>query len=799
MALEQVSIFVKGIVQGVGFRPFVFRLADELKLTGTVLNDHRGVSIVLQGEPPSINQFIYQLEHNPPPLARVDSINSEYQMVDHLLEDFHIIESQKGTESAIVALSADKSTCADCLNDMADPHNHHYMYPFTNCTNCGPRYSIINALPYDRHNTSMAKFNMCSQCEAEYTNPLNRRYHAQPVSCPDCGPQLKLMIVNQQVNRPNLVKQKAPYSQAISEAVALINQGYILAIKGLGGFHLVCDATQDNVVNKLRSRKKRPAKPLAIMVADIEQAKSLVTGSEAEWNLLQSAERPIVVMDKKNQAYQHKWQISESVAPGIDRLGVFLPYTPLHHLLMAKLQRPIVATSANKSGEPIIGDSQILKADLGHVVDAVLDHDRPIINACDDSVVQLIEDELQVIRLARGYAPLTLTNNNPILDKQQFLAVGGQQKNTVAYGFKGNLILSPHIGDLFTLPAQEYFHRSLATFKRLYDVKPHFIITDKHPDYAPTRWAADYQQQHTNITLQPIQHHYGHVLAIMAANNITDTVLGFSYDGTGLGDNYQLWGSEVMLANSQEYKIIAHFSEYKLIGAEQAIKQPVRILLSLLFSHFTLDDIQQLPIPAIQKLTHNELSNLYNLWKKPQHGIYCRSVGRLFDALAVALNLIETNEFEGQAGMIIEAYAKQAPNAAQQPKPSKAALYLSHNNIEQTDELDDSATIVWDSQHLFKQIITTISTQLNTPALTEQLCQQFITVLQDGIAEISRKHPEKPHVFSGGVFQNKLLLQGCIQFCKSNQRSYLSSHQVPINDGGLALGQLWAGIHNPHR
>ncbi|WP_445779145.1 carbamoyltransferase HypF, partial [Shewanella sp.] len=445
-------------------------------------------------------------------LARIDSLEQHKVEALSAFTTFSIIESTAlAGEHANVAVSADKSVCQDCLDEMHNPRNRHYLYPFTNCTNCGPRYTIVKALPYDRCHTAMAHFDMCATCKDAYLNPLNRRYHAQPVSCPECGPQLQLSILNSSFSH-NIG------SDPLTLTAQLIKQGAIVAIKGLGGFHLVCDATNDQAVRQLRLRKQRPAKPLAIMARDLNQAQLCVSGDASEWDVLNSAERPIVLMRKHTE---NPLGLSEQLAPGIDRLGVFLPYTPLHHLLMSQLPHPIVATSANRSGEPIIGNKIDIEQQLASVVDAILDHNRDIVNACDDSVVQVIDQQVQVIRLARGYAPLTINinpENEANLAHSPVLAVGAQQKNTIALGFDHCMMLSPHIGDLYSLEAQQYFHQTLATFKRLYAVTPSYIVHDKHPQYAPSQWANAYQEQHSmpaeNVV--GLQHHYAHVLSVMA-------------------------------------------------------------------------------------------------------------------------------------------------------------------------------------------------------------------------------------------------------------------------------------------
>ncbi|AZG73183.1 carbamoyltransferase HypF [Shewanella livingstonensis] len=794
--LQQVTIIVKGIVQGVGFRPFVFRLAHQLTLVGSVLNNHLGVTIILQGRNELIEQFIAALKQSPPPLARIDAIEVTEQTPLHLFDHFSIIDSQILTgEQAKVAISADMSICQDCLDDINDPHNRHYQYPFTNCTNCGPRYSIITSFPYDRCNTAMADFMMCERCYAAYSDPLNRRYHAQPISCPHCGPQLTFSTLNARAE----FLYDSSMLIALEQAVEMINRGGIVAIKGLGGFHLVCDASNDDAVAMLRQRKQRPAKPLAIMVANLAQAKLCVSGNEAEWRVLTSPEKPITLMTKRvandnsneNNGSNGPIELSLLLAPGIDRLGVFLPYTPLHHLLMQRLNKPIVATSANRSGEPIITNKADIEQHLAHVIDGILDHNRPIINACDDSVVQVIDKQVQVIRLARGFAPLTINLHSPMLSNRQnnVLAVGAQQKNTVAFGFNNNLIVSPHIGDLFSLEAEQYFSRSLATFKRLYDFSPSHIVHDNHLQYAPTQWAVNYQSEHHLLPSHciGIQHHFAHVLSVMAMHQRTEQVLGFSFDGTGLGDDGTLWGSEVMLADIDGFTTLAHFSPFKLIGGEQAIKQPVRILLALLFEHMSLQHVLTLPIVAIQDLGRHTVTNLHQLWRNNSHCIECRSVGRLFDALAVALGFIGSAPYEGQAGMMIEAaandYAKKPGDAF---KPIK--LNIVSNN--------DPEPIQWHSSDFMTQLVNLTVSDADNPLIKQQLCWQFINAIGQQVNHIGQQYPQLPQVFCGGVFQNKTLLSQCVDDCVMGERTYLTSGHIPINDGGIALGQLWYAIHH---
>ncbi|QYJ80289.1 carbamoyltransferase HypF [Shewanella acanthi] len=815
------KIVVTGIVQGVGFRPFVYREAIGCHLSGSVLNDADGVTIELQGAPEDINRFIHCLKTNPPPLARIDKITEttiSLQSDDtqfKILETEHVSGKQSGKQ-AVVAVSADKSTCKDCLAEMADPNNRHFGYAFTNCTNCGPRYTIIKALPYDRHYTAMAGFAMCPDCAKAYQDPLDRRYHAQPVSCPHCGPRLSL-------TRPdgNVITMQGENDNGlgiIDVAAKRLAQGQILAIKGLGGFHLVCDASNNDAVKLLRHRKRRQAKPLAVMMPSLETAKDYVDGSKAEWQLLSSQERPIVLMAAKEILNPTSSALAADIAPGLDRLGIFLPYTPLHHLLLKCFNGPLVATSANISGEPIITNCDELIDKLKHVVDAIVDHNRPIINGCDDSVVQLIEPNtdmapaMQVLRLARGYAPLSLPLDKPI--QNSVLAVGAQQKNALALGFGCNLFLSPHIGDLFSVSAEGYFERTLNTFISLYGFSPSIIAKDKHPDYAPSRWAqaqAEKALPYKPLRRIEVQHHYAHVLSVMAANRYTGPVLGFSFDGTGLGEDGTLWGGEVLCCDLDKCERIGHFESIALLGGEQAIKQPVRLLLALLFEKMELDeidleDIQNLNIRAIQALSPIMLTNLHRIWQSGS-AIKTSSVGRLFDALACALGFIDTTQFEGQAGMMIEAAARRADRLGLKPLTLDFPLKAPTLN-----ELGNKArSQVWQSSALFKQVISLVALQREMTQQSEmaqqawedlrsRIARAFIHALGDAVCAMANCQVSSlnhiPIVLTGGVFQNRYLLEYCLGKLNKLGHRVLESKQIPINDGGIALGQLWYAIHH---
>ncbi|MCL1137388.1 carbamoyltransferase HypF [Shewanella pneumatophori] len=816
--LARIQLNITGVVQGVGFRPFVYRLAHELGLSGSVLNNSQGVLVIAQGVQSALTEFEQAFVLSPPPLSRIDNITSKPLATIGNETGFTIIASDNSQEhgdsgskrinanNSVVAVSPDKCTCDDCFSEIIESSNRHFRYPFTNCTNCGPRYTLINALPYDRPNTAMASFAMCDRCADAYQNPLDRRYHAQPVSCPDCGPQLSFNTA--------ALERLSDREQALTDAVKALQEGKILAIKGLGGFHLVCDASNDASIALLRQRKHRPAKPFAIMVENPQVGAQYVYGNAIEWQTLSSAERPITLMQKiapsLSIGLKHQQNsLSELIAPAIDKLGVFLPYTPLHFLLLAQLKRPLVMTSANLSGEPIIIDALDIKQKLGHVVDFILDHNRPILNACDDSVVQVINDKVQVLRLARGYAPLSLYCEQPI--PQATLAVGAQQKNTVCFGFKQNIFLSPHIGDLESIKALDYFHHTLATFKTLYQFEPRKLVHDTHPDYATSVWAE--QQAHKKTS---VQHHYAHVLSVMAANNYTGSVLGFAFDGTGLGDDATLWGGEALLCNNQKYQRLAHLMPFQLIGGEQAIKQPNRVLLSILLEKYSPEEILTLKLPAFTKIPSFTFNNLTKVWRA-NISVKTSSIGRLFDAIAVVLGLIDEIQYEGQAGMLLEAAANSLTQHAlldthnKLPKQAFSASNLQNDNIV-VNNSDSRTSIrnqylgspihfsiksnnnVWDSVDLMVQIINAIKAEPLTPIRIGLIARSFMDALSDIVCLTAKEHLELPIVLCGGVFQNKYLLQRCETALIAQGNRVLEPKYVPINDAGISLGQLWYSL-----
>ena len=744
------NISFRGVVQGVGFRPFIYQLAHRYELTGYALNDSEGVEVELEGSSNKIDAFMKSLHQDLPPLARIDSVESiDGTWIGHT--EFKIIHSQN-TTAKMALISPDIASCEKCLSEMNNPSDRRYKYPFINCTDCGPRYSIIETVPYDRPNTSMRFFKMCKECEEEYTNPVDRRFHAQPISCFSCGPILRLIDVKQ-----NVLSKSA---EAIEMAVKAVLEGKIIALKSLGGFHLLCDASNTQAVSLLRKRKNRPAKPFAVMFSDIQRLKESAELSNEEEVLVKSKENPIVITTKRENSI-----VCEEVSPGIDRIGVFLPYTPLHYFLLQGVGKPIVATSANLSDEPIIKESKSIIEKLGHVVDLVLDHDRSIINTNDDSVVQIVEGKTIFLRMARGFTPKSI--KLPFKSDKNILAVGANQKNTITLIFDDKLIISPHIGDLNSIEAFEYFERTVETFKRVYNLKPEVIVCDKHPQYETSQWAQSLKAQQPSLTLLEVQHHYAHILAVKAEHNLRGKVLGFAFDGTGYGDDATIWGAEVLIVDEHRYERKYSLQPFRLLGNEKAVKEPYRSALSLLFEYFSLEEVMNLDLDLLDMVSNEELVLLHKAWEKGLNSPYCSSMGRLFDAISSLANISHMTSFEGESGLKMESHVDDAIIQSFTFSIDEGVISM-ESMIHEIIKMNDSVKIV----------------------------SMFLNTLVDIIVEIAYLHPDLPLVFSGGVFQNKVLLQKIEQRFKEMKRSIYYQNETSINDGGVSLGQAWFALHN---
>lgn len=754
--LQCKEIEIGGIVQGVGFRPFVYRLAQAHQLVGSVSNQACGVCLCVQGQAAALSAFIRELTDNPPPLSRIDALKVT-PCEPKPLHEFAIEPSSAGASTYGIALAADQGICADCIADLQNPDSRFYQYPFTNCSHCGPRYSIIKALPYDRANTSMQGFAMCPECLADYQNPLDRRYHAQPISCPNCGPQLSFLNAGGQL--------QSGAESALVQAAKAIEGGAIIAIKGLGGFHLACDAKQAAAVAELRRLKRRERKPLAVMAANLEQARQLVVGQECEWQALQSQAAPIVLMHKAPSC--QTW-VADNVAPHVACLGVMLPYTPLHQLLLSAVNRPLVMTSANLSGASIASQSEAVLAAFGQTENGftgVLDHNRPIQNSCDDSLVQLAGGKMRVLRLARGLAPLSRVMAS---SDTGVLSMGAQQKASLALALGDRWLLSPYLGDIDDFDTFTRYHQALDELLQLYRIKPQLRVCDAHPGYASSQLAEQLSEV-DGCQLLKVQHHHAHILAVMAEHHLSQPVLGFAFDGTGWGDDRSVWGGEVLLCSPNHIRRVGRLRSFRLIGGEAAIKQPARIALALLLELYSLDAIKQMRLKVFQHWDEAHLDNLFQLWTRGCNSPYTSSMGRLIDGLAALAGLVKAIDYEGESGLRMELAALKANSAA-----------------EINFVVDDSGVMDW--QPLVEFAID------SAPVRQAEFCQGVLGAIAQLVLSVAQNYPEHPVALGGGVFQNRWLMDQIHQLWPDDWPIY-SGEQLPVNDGGIAAGQLWYALH----
>lgn len=745
---NRIRITIRGIVQGVGFRPFVYREAKRLALRGYVINTSEGVVIEACGTPKHLEHFVATLQECAPDRARIDSVTitpSEGEDFD----DFEIRDSSGGLSDAAIPL--DTALCDACAEEMNDPHNRRFGYPFINCTDCGPRYTIMQVPPYDRVRTSMKHFEMCGECRAEYTDPSSRRYHAEPISCPSCGPQL--VLLDPQGNPTG--------SDPVVEAARMLKEGKIIALKGLGGFHLLCNATDPEAVSELRRRKHRPAKPLAVMFASITQLREYAQFTDAEAEMIGGAIKPIVIVESKPGN-----RLAESIAPGIGRIGAFLPYTPLHRLLFEQIDFPLVATSANISEEPILIRSEEIVERLGSVVDAIVDHNRPIVNALDDAVVQIVEGNPVVLRLGRGFAPRSWTLEERV--ELPILALGAHQKNAIAPVVGQTMVLGGHIGDLGSVHADDYFERTVKTFKRFYDFDPQILISDLHPEYSSTRFASTQNRMH-----KALQHHYAHILACMGEYRLNEKVLGFAFDGTGLGDDGTLWGGEVLIADVHTYDRVYSLKPIRLLGGEKAIREPRRIALSLLFESYSLDEVLSMQLPAVESFLPHEIRQLHHMWTKGLNSPLSSSMGRLFDGVAALGGFVQKLDYEGQGGMLME-------NCVDETLVEPFGFALAEGVI------DIAETV--------RQIVALYRGNVSQEQRQRVIASRFIATVDAIIHRIADEYPELPVAVGGGVFQNRSLMQRLYR--SFSGRRFYAQRSTPINDGGIALGQAWWAVNN---
>jgi hydrogenase maturation protein HypF len=754
MGKVRASVQTEGIVQGVGFRPFVYDLARRHDLAGWVLNDERGVRIEVEGEADCVASFISDLSV-PPPLAVV-----ERQQVTYIPpvgdRDFHIRESVAG-EERLALISPDMALCEDCRRELFDPHDRRFRYPFINCTNCGPRFTIIEDIPYDRAKTTMASFEMCPDCNREYHDPADRRFHAQPNACPICGPQVKLLDA-----RGNAV----PSSDPLEETIALLQAGKIVAIKGLGGFHLACDAIQEEAVALLRGRKYREDKPFALMCKDIEVIVRLCVVDEASRELILSRERPIVILPRRADT-----AVVRSVAPGQGTLGVMLPYTPLHHLLFANGLNCLVMTSGNRSDEPIAYENAEAVERLGGIADFFLVHDRDIHTRCDDSVVKPFRGKGAFMRRARGFVPFPLRLQR---GGTSVLACGAELKNTFCLT-KGNFVfVSHHIGDLENFETMRSFEEGIALLKRLFQIEPEAMAHDLHPDYLSTRYALE-QAGVTGVPTIGVQHHFAHALSCMAEHGLSGPALAVVMDGTGYGEDGTVWGGEFLRVTVGDYTRLGHLRTIPLPGGDKAAKEPWRMAAAYLERIF--GSAEKADIPFVHGFDLSRWSLLQEAMQAGINAPLCSSTGRLFDAVSALLGVREWVNYEGQAAIELE----------QMADPGEAGEYP----IEITEE---------DGIHILNPdpLIEAIVEAIKKGEAPATISARFHNALARGILQMALQMKERTGlsevILSGGVFQNHLLMGTVYDLLEGEDFKVYIHHKVPPNDGGIALGQAFHAI-----
>jgi|HigsolmetaAR201D_1030396.scaffolds.fasta_scaffold03669_2 hydrogenase maturation protein HypF len=757
----RLRVAIQGAVQGVGFRPFIYRLATGMGLVGWVNNSSQGVFVEVEGHPEQLHMFLERIEAERPPRSFIQSMQTA--LLDPIgYVGFEVRQSDDAGAKTTIVLP-DIATCPDCLHDISDPHNRRYRYPFTNCTNCGPRYSIIEALPYDRINTTMRRFTMCPACQAEYDDPLDRRFHAQPNACPHCGPQLAFWDAQGQ--------QLAERDEALLAAAEAICQGQIVAAKGLGGFHLMVDARNQEAVQRLRQRKAREEKPFALMYPTLAQVRRDCAVSELEEQLLCSPEAPIVLL-RRLSLEETASGIAESVAPGNPNLGVLLPYTPLHHLLMAELGFPIVATSGNRSDEPICTDEHEALVRLAGIADCFLVHNRPIVRHVDDSIARVMLGEACVLRRARGYAPLPIDIAQPL---PMTLALGAHQKNTVAISTAGEVFGSQHIGDLTTPQAFDALNEVVDSLTRLYEFRPTVLACDAHPDYRSTQFAEAASRSY-HQPLVRVQHHYAHVLSCMAEHGLEPPVLGVAWDGTGYGLDGTIWGGEWLLVNETSFERHAHLRAFRLPGGERAVRQPRRAALGLLYEVYGDALFGMEELAPLQGLPAQERTILRTVLQRGINAPLTTSAGRLFDAVAALVGLRQTASYEGQAALELESALAQVETDDAYP-----VRVRSHSHCQIVD---------------WEPMVMGIIDDLRRAQPIGRIAAKMHNTLVEMIVAVAERADQERVMLSGGCFQNQYLLQRTVErLRRAGFRPYWH-RRIPPNDGGIAFGQVLAAARS---
>jgi len=785
--LKLARISVRGIVQGVGFRPFVYSLATKHNLKGWVCNTSEDVKMEVEGEAEAIEQFELELQTKAPPLAHIEEV-----AIDHRpplgYKNFEIRHSQ-AMEGKYQLISPDIATCQACLGELLNPEDRRYRYPFTNCTNCGPRFTIIEDIPYDRPKTTMRYFQMCPRCQAEYDNPLDRRFHAQPNACPKCGPNVELID-----SRGNRIAGSNP----VATAGQFIKEGKIVAVKGLGGFLLACDATNDTVVKTLRQRKKRSSKPFAIMVTNVDEAKRHCCVSPEEEKLLSAHQSPIVLL-----MWREDSSVSREAAPNLQYLGIMLPYTPLHHMLLRDTDLPLVMTSGNLSEEPIANDNDEALRRLSGVADYFLIHNRDIYSRYDDSVAIVERGTGQLTRRARSYAPYPI--HLPFKTKQ-VLGCGAEEKNTFCLTKDSYAFLSQHIGDMENMETLEHFDRTISLYKRLFGIEPEIIAHDLHPDYLATRYARESGE--LGMKLIPVQHHHAHIASCMTDNGLETPVIGVAFDGTGMGADGNIWGGEFLVADYRNFSRAGHLEYLPLPGGAAAIKRPCRTAIGYiltLLGENTLNAViamsrsserieeaaKQCQRASIGQVTEVEMEIIARQIERKINSPLTSSMGRLFDAISALIGIRGEIDYEGQAAMELEMAAHSFIIARPVPSEERElAETISCNNESYPYRIvDDKGIRIVQLSDLLSAVIEDLHRGISKGRISVKFHSTVAQMINEMCRLIANETDISQVALSGGVFQNRLLSRKTVSLLESSGFQVFTHRQVPCNDGGISLGQ----------
>jgi hydrogenase maturation protein HypF len=760
-SMEQRAVInVRGVVQGVGFRPFIYRLAIQHHLRGWVRNTSGNVEIEVEGKESEVNNFLSDLKTQTPPQARIEQMQVALSLPEGYT-DFRIYESES-QEGLYQLVSPDIATCQDCQKEIFDPTNRRFHYAFTNCTNCGPRFTIIEDIPYDRPKTTMREFKMCPQCQKEYHNPLDRRFHAQPNACPVCGPQLELVDADGKI---------VNCSDVIQQARKFLKEGKILAVRGLGGFQLACDATNPDVVNLLRKRKNRPSKPFAVMLPTLTEIKKHCTISAEEARLLESPENPIVLVSWNKS----KSDIVPNVAPHLSYLGVMLPYTPLHYLLLKEADLPLVMTSGNLSEEPIAKDNDEALTRLKGIADYFLLHNRDIYARYDDSVFMVEDNQPVALRRARGYAPY------PIIlpyNSKQILACGAELKNTFCLTRDNHAFLSQHIGDMENEETLEHFENTVELYKRLFRIEPEMIACDLHPEYLPSKYAITLAAD-KKLPLVTVQHHHAHIVSCLAENKVESPVIGVAFDGVGYGTDGAIWGGEFLIADWHDFKRVGQFEYAPMPGGAAAIKKPYRMALGYIYS--LLGD-WILPDSLMPSLNPAEIGIIK---KQVQQKVNCpltSSAGRLFDAVAALAGVRQEIDYEAQAAIELEMLAIKNIDA------NEREVYPFYIEVEK-------GVRIIRLKELLRAVVEDIIKKVPVSKISVKLHSTVAKITAEMCQDIAKETRLRQVALSGGVFQNRLLLRLTLRQLEQAGFRVFTHHLVPCNDGGIALGQAVIAQH----